>query len=90
MLGWHSNLSESSSKIPTALSGSKDFLFHVCIVIQLFLCADTWVDQFSSAFKLGFAMIPARSAPYPAFQLQRVVVLSGTIYIPGDRVHSGR
>lgn len=38
-------------------------------------------------------MIPAHSAPHPAFQAQRVVVLSGTFYThtyKGDLAHSGR
>lgn len=34
---WHSSLSESSGKIPTAFNGSKDFLFYVCIFTQVFL-----------------------------------------------------
>lgn len=77
---WHSSLSESSGKIPTAFNRSKVFLFHVCLVIQLFLSALTWVDQFSSASKHCFTTISSHSDPYPAFQAQRVV-LSGTIYI---------
>lgn len=72
---WHSSLSESSGKILTALNGSKDFLFYV--------------DHFSSAFQHCFATTPAHSAPYPAFQVQRVV-FSGPIYVQGDLVHSGR
>ena len=72
--GWHSSLSESSGTIPSALNRSKDFL---SIFIQLLLCAHALVDHFSWASKHVFhyfAMISAHSAPYPAFQAQRVVV----------------